>query len=245
MAENEWPRILARLLGPVGDIALPALTREDLLALSDDPVLAHAGDAAWWGALDDVARELVLQTAQHGLIARNLLTAAPGGTALLVADDVRLILQARSNPSWLVVLGEPASTDMHLTAAGIDMSDHSTSAALLAARIAGVYAHRLARSDIAVDAVVEWLLRAPIASAGPTGRTIEVITPGSAAGALRDRRAIVLGDGSGWVLSTVSADDRPGPPSVVDVALLRAWLLNAIDRTAPTGVPVHSLRSVI
>ena len=55
------------------DGRLPSLTREELIALGDNPVLRSAEDDAWWAGLDEAAQVAVLFTARRGLVARDLL----------------------------------------------------------------------------------------------------------------------------------------------------------------------------
>lgn len=227
-----------RLLGESGDARLASLTREELVSLGDSPVLADAGDEEWWARLEPAVRQGVLQTAQRGLVARNLLLADPPG--LRVADEVQVVLRARHEPSWLLVLGEPRQDGqehgpgVQVALLGIDLAAHRTSAVLVTTRLEGVYAHRLTTPAVALDAAAEWLVRPLQEGRALVGRTIEAILPADPdpapdqAGRARTRRAIVMGDGTGWVLSWRGPDGVPGAADPVDVAGLRAALVDAV-----------------
>lgn len=224
---DDTGRIVLDILAEPGDGTLPSLTREEMFALSDEPVLAHGGDRTWWDGLDDVGRELVQQTAQRGLVARNLLVAALDDDGLLVDGRVRAILRARAEPSWLVVLGEPANTDVQIVASGIDLHADETTASLVSARLAGIYLNRLVAPASAVDILADWLTRGAQQDDEATGRTIEILAPRrpGAVGPATSVRAIVLGDGASWVLSEVNAQTgEPGDPRPTSGAELREWL---------------------
>lgn len=222
------------LLGSHGDVQLPALTREELRALGDQPVLGHGGDDAWWAELDVPARELVVETAQRGLIARNLIVGSDGDPPLRVADPVQVVLRARHEPAWILVVAQP-SPDSTTPAAqvalyGIDLAEHDTAAVLIAARIEGIYAHRLTVPTVAVDAAVEWLLAPPADDAVTVGRTAEVLLPADPQrrDAVAEARAIVLGTGTEWCLSVLDATGEPSDPQPTDAPDLREWLIAAI-----------------
>lgn len=224
--------VVVDLLATDGDHQLPSLTREELYALGDQPVLADAADVRWWDGLSQHARDLVAETAQRGLIARNLITASDAvqGPPLVVDDSVQVILQARRMPSWLIVVGEPTDDKTlppaQVALSGIDLREHDTSAVLMSTRIAGIYAHRLTRPRTALDAAAEWLLAVPDAPAGPVGRTVEVILPVDLGrSGVGDTRAIVLTAGDQARISVLDADGQPGEPEPTDQAMLREWLI--------------------
>lgn len=226
------------LLGEHGDASLPSLTREELRALGDRPVLGHGGDDAWWDGLDEPARRLVVETAQRGLIARELIQAAEGEPPLRVSDVVQVVLRARHEPAWIVVVGEP-SEDPSVPAAqvalyGIDLAAQETAAVLIAARIEGIYAHRLTSPARAMDAAVEWLLAPPATDTSTVGRTVEALLPRDpqVRNTIADVRAIVLGTGREWRLAQLDDAGRAGEPEPVDAAELRAWLLRSIGSLA-------------
>lgn len=228
------------ILAERGDAQLPALTREELRALGDQPVLGHGGDDAWWSGLDKPVRQLVVETAQRGLIARNLIVGSDGDPPLRVADAVQVVLRARHEPAWIVVVAEP-SPDSTVPATqvalyGIDLAEHDTAAVLIAARIEGIYAHRLARPAVAIDAAVGWLLAPPAEGTPTVGRTVEVLLPADAErrDAVDQVRAIVLGTGADWQLSVLDATGDPGDPQPIDAAGLRPWLIDAITSLAGT-----------
>lgn len=100
-----------------------------------------------------------------------------------------------------MVLGEPVTdegnTGVQVALHGIDLAEHDTSAVLISSRIEGIYAHRLVRPAIAMDSVVDWLLRPPTEGAAMVGRTIEALLPvDPGRDAVTRTRAIVLGTGT-------------------------------------------------
>jgi hypothetical protein len=222
------------LLGERGDAQLPALTREELHALGDQPVLGHGGDDAWWAALDGSAREMVVETAQRGLIARNLIVGSDGDPPLRVADTVQVVLRARHEPAWILVVAEPAPDSTvpatQVALYGIDLAEYDTAAVLISARIEGIYAHRLTRPAAAVDAAVEWLLAPPADDAVTVGRTAEALLPvdPQRRNGTAQVRAIVLGTRADWRLSVLDPSGEPSEPEPIDAPALRRWLVDAI-----------------
>jgi hypothetical protein len=226
-------RRVQELLAAGDDVHLPALTREELFALGDAPALVHAGDQQWWDALGPAERELVAATAQRSLIARNLLVAHPERDAFVPAPDVGVVLAARQAPSWLLVLREPQTDpNVWLVLHGIAV-DPAPEAALVAARVEGVYAHRLLALDAALATAADWLLRPPAPGAAPVGRTVEAITPRRPGQAeVGDRRSIVLAGPDGARVCDLDAAGERGEPAPVDPAGLRDRLRAALGRTA-------------
>jgi len=223
-----------RLLDSADDVTLPTLTREELTSLGDAPVLAHRGDTQWWDDLAADARQLVVQTAQRGLVARRLLTARPGQDELFVADEVQVILRARHEPSWLLVLREPGEieqADVRVVVSGIDLHAHETAAALIEIRVDGIYGHRLAASLTAVDAVLGWLLRPPAAGDATVGRTVEALTPAEVGTAVTHQRAILIGTGATWQRAFVDPAGTPAEPEPIDEAALRKWIAQLMGST--------------
>ena len=66
-------------------------------------MLGHGGDDAWWSGLDGPARRLVIETAQRGLLARNLIVGTDGDPPLRVAERRDSVDQVRA-----IVLGTGA-----------------------------------------------------------------------------------------------------------------------------------------
>lgn len=228
--------VTARLTGAAGDRQLASLTREELYGVGDDPVLGHAADLVWWDGLTEREQALVLETAQRGLVARNLLV--PDGSAELVAaDEVRVVLAARRAPSRILVLTDPAvrSSDgsaLQLALFGLPVEAGAPYAYLASMRIEGVYLHRLVTAEIAPDLAVEWLLRAPDepVSGDPVdvGRTIEILRPGDTDVDAARHRAVLVGRGGAWALSEVR-DGAPDEASPADAETLREWLVSRAD----------------
>jgi hypothetical protein len=226
-----------RLVGESGDRQLASLTREELYGVGDDPVLGHAADVVWWDDLTEREQGLVLETAQRGLAARNLLV-PDGDGELVAADEVRVVLAARRAPSRIVVLTDPAvrtsdGPGLQLALLGLPVVEAAPYAFLVSLRIEGVYLHRLVTAAAAPGVATEWLLRSPdgtLADEDETagaGRTIEVLDPGDADTDAARHRAIVVGRGGAWALSEV-VDGAPGEPIPIDGAGLRSWLADRI-----------------
>jgi hypothetical protein len=229
---RELVDVVAQLTGADGDRQLVSLTREELYGVGDDPVLGHAADVVWWDGLSEREQALVLETAQRGLVARNLLV-PDGAGELVAADEVRVVLAARRAPSTIVVLTDPAvrSSDgsgLQLALLGLPAEAGAPYAFLVSMRIEGVYLHRLVVADRAPDVAVDWLLRAPEEDATEdgldVGRTIELL---GVTGEASRERAVLVGRGGAWALSEVS-DGVPGEATPVDAAALRDWLAGRI-----------------
>jgi len=225
----------ARLVGERGDSQLVSLTREELAGVGDDPVLGHAADTVWWDGLTAREQALVLETAQRGLVARNLLV-PDGGSELVVVDEVRVVLAARRAPSRVLVLTDPAvrSSDgsgLQLVLLGLPVDAGAPPAYVVSVRVEGVYLHRLVVAELAPDVAVDWLLRPPD-EASPddevdVGRTVEVLQVDDADHDVVRRRAVLVGRGGAWALSEIS-DGAPGEASPVDATVLRAWLVDRL-----------------
>lgn len=230
------PEVTARLVGEAGDSQLASLTREELYGVGDDPVLGHAADLVWWDALTEREQGLVLETAQRGLVARNLLV-PDGAGELVAADEVRVVLSARRAPSRLVVLTDPAvrSSDgsgLQLALLGLPAEQTGApSAFLVSMRIEGVYLHRLVVAHLAPDIAVDWLMRAPDGGSADeafdVGRTVEVLEVGDPGSEPVRRRAVLVGRDGSWALSEVS-DATPGEAQPVDAEALRSWLVRLL-----------------
>jgi hypothetical protein len=197
-----------------GDAALPSLTREELFTLGDAAQLAHAGDLAWWDGLDSAARALVAATAERGLIARNLLRAEPGRDEFVIDPAVQVVLRARSEPSWLMVLREPeTSADTWLVASGVDLEADRTAAMLISARIEGIYANRLTTVDVGMTTLLGWLLGAPAEGKPYVARSVEMIRPREAGvrDTVTDTRLIVMTGTTTVHVSELDPDGNVGP----------------------------------
>lgn len=256
---DDTSALVRSILDGPSDGTLPSLTREELFTLSDEPVLGHGGDTQWWQQLDAAGQELVMQTAQRGLVARNLLVAgggdsdgsdgSDGGDGLDIDARVRVILRARREPSFLLVAGEPAA-EVQFTGYGIDLVAGEHAAVLVSARLEGIYLNRLLTPAAAADTLAGWLVRSP-ADAEPAGRTIEVIHPAGSGGSgdeVSSERAIVFGDGASWVLSEIdAADGSPRAPRPSDETAVRTWISDRLRPdparsgvTAPVATPVDA-----
>lgn len=227
--EDDLPGTVVELLAAVRDVKLPSLTREELFALDDAPALIHAEDQRWWDSLDAAGQSLVVDTAQRGMIARNLIV-ADDELGLRLDRRVRVVLQARRDPSWLVVVREPELSEIRVVASGIDLTDGHTDAVLISARIEGVYANRLTSLSIALRSIAGWLTRGEAEAEAPIGRTIETLVPRDPArtSEIISSRAIVMGASGQWRLSEIGADGQPADAEVTDDERLRTWLLERV-----------------
>jgi hypothetical protein len=226
---------VARLTGATGDRQLVSLTREELYGVGDDPVLGHAADLVWWDGLTEREQALVLETAQRGLVARNLLV-PDGEGELVTTDEVRVVLAARRAPSRILVLTDPAvrSSDgsgLQLALFGLPVEAGAPYAFLASMRVEGVYLHRLVTAEAAPGVAVDWLLRSPDEPASDdtvdVGRTIEVLRPSDEAVETARERAVLVGRGGAWALSEIH-DGAPGEASPADVETLHAWLVSRV-----------------
>jgi hypothetical protein len=245
---SSFQEVVLRLLAAGPEGRLPALTREELFALGDRPVLAHGGDLAWWTGLDAPTRQVVVDTAQRGLVARRLLVGGdPPGPALVAAEEVQVVLRARREPSWIMVLGEPAQSGRpsdgdpsdegqargpgyQVALTGIDLGSSPGAAVLISARVEGIYVNRLATPVVAFDEAVEWLLRPVPAELVRVGRTVEVLPP-----RLDDERpgqgvrAMVLRAGQDWAWSRVDPQGSAGAAQPPVPAAVRSFLVAAVS----------------
>lgn len=221
------------ILGETGDVQLASLTREELRGLGDDALVANAADTLWWDGLAEREQELVLETAQRGLLARNLL--APDGQGELVAtDEVKVVLAARTAPDWILVLAEPAAehdsdgAPLQLALLALPTPSGRPPAVLVTARLEGIYLHRLVTTDSAYRVAADWLLRAAPEVEAEIGRTVEVLAPrenGSADSGrgLHTTRALVVGRGQARLLAEVVGGE-PGEPALIDLDTLADWV---------------------
>jgi hypothetical protein len=165
-------------------VRLPRLTREELFALGDEPVLADVEDQTWWDGIGEESRSELVTAAQRGLVARDLVR--PNGDTLDLDGRLTLILGARRAPAWIAV----ASGTTRLRAYGLDMAEGPY--ALLEHRpVPGVANFVGMRLEAAVEAMAAFLLRAPEDGEEATGRRLEIMHPQPAGDT--HRRALVVG----------------------------------------------------
>ncbi|WP_147455841.1 hypothetical protein [Nocardioides mangrovicus] len=220
----------AAALGETGDVQLASLTREELRGVGDDPLLADAADALWWDALSEREQDLVLETAQRSLVARNLLVGGDDG-AVDVTDEVRLVLAARTAPDWVVVLGEPSAerdfdeAPVQLALMALPSPSGDPAAVLVSARLEGIYLHRLVSTPTSFEVAADWLLRAAAVEGADVARTVEVLAP--VGERLESARGLVVGRGAARRFSVV-VDGVPGEPAPTDHDVLSRWLRDRV-----------------
>ena len=201
-------------------VRLPRLTREELVALGDRPVLVDADDRSWWAGLDRDQQREIVTTAQHGLIARDL--ARPDGDGLELDGRLKFVLAVRSAPAWLGV----ASGDTRLLAHGVDLPEGPF--VLLEHRpLPGVANFVGMKAEPGVDAIVAFLLRSPADGEDVVSRRLEVLHPEPEPDT--QRRILLVGRREARV-APVSADGVAGEPVPTDPAALRATVLELIKR---------------
>jgi hypothetical protein len=202
-------------------VRLPRLTREELVALGDQPALVDAEDQAWWQGLDEKQRSQVVEGAWRGLLARNL--ARSTRTGLEADARLRFILSARRAPAWLAV----ASADTALRAHGLQLPEGPY--VLLEHRpVPGVANFVGMKLEPGLEGVVAFLLRVPPEGQDTVTRRLEVFHPEPHAAV--ERRLLVVGDHVAQI-ATVSTDGRAGPPAPTDPAALATTLRQLVDRS--------------
>jgi hypothetical protein len=203
-------------------VRLPRLTREELVALGDQPALVDAEDHAWWEGLDAQQREQVVEGAWRGLLARDLARSTRKG----LQADARLsfIVTARRAPAWLAV----ASADTVLRAHGLQLPEGPY--VLLEHRpVPGVANFVGMKLDPGVDAVAAFLLRVPPEGEEAATRRFDVFHPEPHPAT--ERRLLVVGDHVARI-AVVSADGHAGDPVPTDPARLVTTIAGLVRRTA-------------
>jgi hypothetical protein len=223
---------------------LPTLTREELCALEDRPVLADAEDAHWWSSLEAAVRAEVVSATQRGLLARGLVRVGSDRSRLELTDPVRLVLAVRAAPSFaLLAHSDAPAADRGpigaLRVYGIDRpaadgAGPDARPVLLESRpVPGVVDFLLARAASAAAGIADLLLDPSTVptTAGPRSavvRRLELVRPRR--GPVRpapERRLILVGRSSARIC-TASPEGVAGEPAPVDhdalVRLVLAWL---------------------
>lgn len=220
--------VAANLLGETGDADLPSLTREELRGLGDDPLFANAADDLWWEQLPEAAVEPVLEAAQRGLVARNLLAGDDNGE-LVAVEPVRVVLAARTAPSRAVVLTDPDVTDsdgapVQIVLLALPVESGTPDSVLVTSRIEGIYVHRLLVAEKAARVAAGWLLHAD--EPEPTfGRILESLRL-SGSEVERERAVVVAEDGAFGFAKM--HEDALGEPSPATMEAIAAWVMARI-----------------
>lgn len=202
-------------------VRLPRLTREELVALGDQPALVDAEDQAWWDGLDPAQREQVVESAWRGLLARDLARSTRKG---MEADArLRFIVTARHSPAWLAV----ATGDTVLRAHGLDLPEGPY--LLLEHRpVPGVANFVGMKLEPGLDAVAAFLLRVPPDGHDTVTRRLEVFHPEPHA--TTERRLLVVGDHVAQI-APVSSEGVAGAPEPTDPAALVGTLRTLAGRS--------------
>lgn len=201
-------------------VRLPRLTREELVALGDQPALVDADDHAWWAGLGATQREQVVESAWRGLLARDLARSTRQG---MQADArLRFIVAARRAPAWLAV----ASADTVLRAHGLDLPEGPY--LLLEHRpVPGVANFVGMKLDPGLDAVAAYLLRVPPDGEETVTRRLEVFHPEPDPST--ERRLLLVGHHVAQI-AMVSTDGQTGAPVPSDPAALTTTLRELVTR---------------
>jgi hypothetical protein len=200
-------------------VRLPRLTREELVALGDQPALVDADDQAWWDDLDETQRGQVVEGAWRGLLARDL--ARSTRTGLEADARLRFIVTARHSPAWLAV----ASADTVLRAHGLQLPEGPY--VLLEHRpVPGVANFVGMKLEPGLDAVVAFLLRVPPDGQDTVTRRLEVFHPEPYPAT--ERRLLLVGDHVAQIV-TVSTDGEASAPTATDPASLGSTLRTLVS----------------
>lgn len=224
------------------DRRLPALTAAELIALGDHPAVPSPVDAFWWGRLDQPARDAVVDMAQRGLMARNLVT--PGDRPQ-VDPDVEMVMRARAAAPYLVICQEATGdqvrkvTDPPPTAGEAMLGDDSTlhrtlayghtldgaAVTLLEVEVDGVHSFRICPQQVGLSAIAQWLLgREPTRAAA---RVADVVVPHDA-GPVQNRLFLLVGEGDAQARFAQPGPVRATAPVRLGEPELVAWLERAV-----------------
>ena len=216
---------------PVVDKILPTLTREELRALEDDPVIGLVEEDQWWTDLSEVERQSIRSAATRSLLARDLVWPTTDNRAA-TDPDLALLLNTRSAPTWLLALGErwlpgdgssvPDSDAPRGAVLVCGTAEEDADNAVICAPVEGLYLNRLTTRELAVQAAADWMLRVPSDPDLVVQRTVDVLVPG-----LPRRHGLVMGVGkTDWVFTEVRPDgvDEDATPEPKDPEIVAAWL---------------------
>ena len=201
-------------------VRLPRLTREELAALSDRPVLADAEDSSWWAGLDDGQRKEITTAAWRGLMARDLVRQSRDG--LEVDGRLKFITGVRSAPAWLAV----ASGETRLIAHGVDLPEGPF--VLIEHRpVPGVANFVGVKLEPGADAITAFLLRSPADGEDVVTRRLEVLHPEHDPDT--QRRILLVGRREARI-APVSVDGVAGEAVSTDPLALKDELLQLVKR---------------
>ncbi len=237
------------VLGDERDIALPSLTREELIAMGDEPALAEAEDELWWQAQSDEVREALVTACHRGLVARQLLVPDLQTGGLVATDAVRVVLETRRHPSWLCVVREPVGQeDTRVVIYGIE-HESAPPAAMICARVEGIYLLRLTSAETAIDEAARWLTDLEFHTETPDDldregrpllRAVEIVLPRrpGVRDEPADRRALLAWAGEAWRLAELDTQGDAMPEQQVSTGDVRSWLRDAIARSDEAQAPI-------
>lgn len=228
--------------GAAADRKLPALTAAELIALGDHPAVPSPIDAFWWGRLDQPARDAVVDMAQRGLMARNLVT--PGDRPR-VDPDVEIVMRARAAAPYLVICQEATGdqvrkvADPPPTAGEAALGDDSTlrrtlaygltiegaAVTLLEVEVDGVHSFRVCPQQVGLSAVAQWLLGTEPTRAA--ARVADVVVPHDG-GPVRNRLFLLVGEPDAQAHFARPAPAQPTTPARMSEPELIAWLERAV-----------------
>jgi len=215
------------------DRVLPTLTREELRALEDEPVVALVEEDRWWSSLPDAERTQIRAAAARGLLARDLVWPSRDAAQQLQAHpDLALLLIARHEPTWVMALGERGLTGDGSTVEEepngslliCGTPDAGTDGAAICAHVDGLYLNRLTTRELAVEAATNWLLRVPSDPEEVVQRSVDVLCPDAP-----QRTGLVMGAGNTWLFTEPmdEADDQESPGPIDQQ--LSDWLRSKLE----------------
>ncbi len=216
------------------DRGLPTLTREELRALEDEPVIELIEEQRWWSGLDDERRTEVRAAALRSLLARDLVWPSGEDAAEIETDaDLALLLASRHAPSWVLALGEipvvgdgstvPDPVRGAVLICGTPEDDHDQ--AVICAHVEGLYLNRLAPRDAATETAASWLLRVPSTPGEVVQRTVDVLAPDQPR-----RQGLVMGVDDAWTLSDQTRDgDTDDSPAATSPTELTTWIRSGLE----------------
>jgi hypothetical protein len=225
---------LAELFGTADHLDYPCLTREQLLAVADRPVVTDARDLQWWQDLDDRTRTELVEAGQRSLLAADHVRLDPERPSdLVLSPAVQAIVAIRSAPAFVSVAGGERLDQPALRCFGVRMDQPAGPedfAVLLEARITrGVSEFILGTARYAAVAVTRFVLAPPapgdpdaVEVDEPLGRVLvrrlQLFPPGTFSGGQRLR--LYAGLTAGAVEELADDDSTTGPVSTTEADLV-------------------------
>lgn len=224
-ANGATPVDITEMFDEIADkpcVPYPSLTRDELLALADAPLLNDADDAGWWDALTVQARHEVLATAQRGLLARGLVSIDRSDAEQLdIGRPLRTVLALRRAPAFVTLIGNTRHPSPVLRCYGAVDADGRIAVLIEARVITGVAEYLLCSPSYAATTAARLLLAPPDAEdpeavEGPqelggriVRRRLEIFPPGSLH---HGHRYLAFAGKTAGALASVDDDGHAGQP---------------------------------